>query len=631
MRYQTPPPERPTFLPMSRYEMQRLGWDVCDVVLMTGDAYIDHPSYGVAVIARLIEAEGLRVGIIAQPHPSRVVDFTQLGKPRYFFGVTSGCADSMINNYSPTKRPRKFDNFSAGRIPGRRPDHAVVAYASTLKRIYPDVPVVLGGIEASLRRLAHYDYFDDEVKMSALSESGADLLVFGQGEKATREIVRVFVSGKGARGCRDIRGLAFRAGDDEDIAPHTGGDEIELPDFDAVAAEKMNFFNMAKADIKNIDPYTARPLVQRYGDHRLVINRPQPPMTTEELDEIYELPYVRTPHPKYKKQGAIPAFETVKFSLMTHRGCFGGCSFCPIYFHQGHHVTSRSEKGILDEANQVSKFRYFRGVISNIGGPMANMYQTQCSRVAGRRERESCSQDSCMYPEPCRNMKTDQRPYLELLQKILAIENVEQAFLASHVRYDLLEGDPCGQELLELILKVFSGPQFKCSPMHVSDAVIRRLRKYPNHATERFVANCSQTLKKIGADDVELVPYFMASHPGSTMEDALEVAQFMDERGIAQCQIHDFVPIPGTASACMYYTGMDPYTGETMYRPLSHRERKLQRALLQFYKPENARFVYEALIEAGRTDLIGDGPGCLLRAAPDEVRPPIAAGSHDEN
>ncbi|MCZ7586157.1 MAG: YgiQ family radical SAM protein [Deltaproteobacteria bacterium] len=607
-----------SFLPMSRHEMQRLGWDVCDVIMLTGDAYIDHPSYGVAVIARLLESCGLRVGVIAQPNPNRLTDFSQLGRPRMFFGVTSGCADSMINNYSPTKRPRKFDNYSAGRLTGRRPDHAVVVYGQALKQVFPETPVILGGIEAGLRRLAHYDYFDDAVLAGTLTGSGADLLVYGQGEKAVRDIVKCFRHGTGIEGCRGVRGVAWRAAPEDHLDKVVGKDRIDLPDYDDVVRDKDAFLRMAKSDLSNFDPWHAKPMTQRYADHVLVVNPPQPPMTTQELDAVYELPFVRTPHPRYKKQGAIPAFETVKFSLMTHRGCHAGCSFCAIFAHQGRFVTSRSEGNVLGEARLVSKFRYFRGVVSNIGGPVGNVYGTRCAKQepgAEEANRDACARASCTYPEPCRNLNTTQRPYLNLLREALKIDGVKQAFIASNFRYDLIENDPDGEELFLLILSRFTGGMFKPAPMHVSDAVMRRLRKYAADQTPRFFDKCVATFKKLGRSGVEIVPYVMASHPGSTMEDALEVAQFMRERGIESTQIQDFVPMPGTASACMHYTGVDPLTDEKVYRPLAHRERKLQRALLQYRRPDNARFVREALTVAGRTDLIGDGPGCLVPAA----------------
>ncbi len=612
------------FLPMSRFEMQRLEWDACDVILLTGDAYIDHPSYGVAIIARLMEKEGLRVGIIAQPNPNRTTDFTQLGKPNLFFGVTSGCSDSMVNNSSPTKRPRKYDNDSAGRIPGKRPDHAVVAYSQALKIPFPDVPVILGGIEASLRKLTHYDFFDDEVKMSALIESGADLLVYGQGEKAIRRIVEVFKEGGGVPECRGIPGVAWKADREEDLKPLLEPDFLELPDFIEVRGEKTAFFQMAKANLFNFDPQFAKPMIHSYPNHVLVINPPQHPLTTEELDEIYQLPYVRTPHPKYKKQGAIPAFETIKFSLMTHRGCPAGCSFCSVYFHQGRYVSSRSRENVLAEADQVSKFRYFRNVISNVGGPVGNAFMASCAKLekapGTNDNQDACRRNSCCFPEPCKKLKIDQEPYLELLKQVPEVEGVQKVFIASNFRYDFLERDPHGQELFEFILSRYTGRMLKLNFMHVSESVTRRLRRYAPDTNQRFWQNCVSTVKKLGLDDLEIVPYFIASHPGSTMEDALEAAQFMLEQGLHRSQIIDFVPMPGTASACMHYTGLDPYNDEQMYRPFSHRERKLQRALLHFFRPENARFVYEALLEAGRTDLIGETEGCLLSKIPDEYQ-----------
>ncbi|MCB1155430.1 YgiQ family radical SAM protein, partial [bacterium] len=507
---------------------------------------------GVAVIARLLEDMGLRVGIIAQPNPRRVVDFTQLGEPRLFFGVTSGCSDSMLNNYSPTRRPRKIDNYSPGRLPGKRPDHAPIVYTRSLKEVFPNVPVILGGIEASLRRLAHFDFFDDEVKMSILAESGADLLVYGQGERTMREIVDELREGKGLSGCRKIRGVVWRASLDEKLEA-TVGEHTMVPSFEETVQSKDAFYDMAKTNLHNMDPHFAKVLVQEHPNAYVVINKPQIPLSTAELDEVYELEYTRTPHPKYKKQGAIPAFETVKFSIMTHRGCNAGCNFCPIYFHQGRYITSRSEENIVDEVEHVSKFHYFRNVISNVGGPVGNVYKSQCAKLDEGAEADgACERPSCTYPDPCKNLTIDQKPYLDLLKQVLAVENVRQAFIASGVRYDLLEHDEHGQELLELLIERLSGRQFKTAVVHVSDSVNRRAGKYTTETTERFMDNCVSTVKKLGMDgDFEIIPYFTASHPGSTMEDALDVAMFLKEHGLERIQIHDFVPTPGTASECM--------------------------------------------------------------------------------
>ena len=604
------------FLPMSRFEMQKAGWQSCDVIFITGDTYIDHPSHEVAVLARLLEQDGLRVGIIAQPNPTRQVDFTQLGTPELFFAVTSGCVDSMFKNYSPTKRPRKYDYYSAGCLPGKCPDHAVVEYSKIIKEEFPETPVVLFGIEASLRRLSHYDYFDDAVKMSVLSESGADMLLYGRAEKAMKELVGTLRRGKNTRECRAIKGLVWRAEYDERIPEIVEDDPIHLPGYDKTRTDKDAFFEMAKADLCNFDPRFAKAMYQRYTDHIIVVNPPQPPLTTDELDELYELPFVRTPHPKYKKQGAIPIFETIKFSITTHLGCTGGCSFCPDYAYQGRYVISRSEQSIMDEVERVSKFRYFRSVISNVGGPVGNVYMAKCKAMEndpeGGTDAQECTRQSCVFPEPCKDLDYDQRPYLELLKKILEVEGVKRAFLPSNLRYDLLESDPYGRQLLELFLTKYTGDNLKIMPMHVSDSVNRRVRKYTTESTNKFFDSIDNILKDLGLDAKKIIPYFIASHPGSTMDDALEVALFTQERGIKKSILQDFIPVPGTASACMYHTGKDPFSDDQMYRPLSHRERKLQRALLHFYEPGNSRFVREALQETGRTDLIGRGPNCLI-------------------
>ncbi len=608
------------FLPMSRFEMQKVGWQKCDVVFLTGDTYIDHPSHEVAVLARLLESEGLHVGIIAQPNPGRQVDFTQLGAPELFFAVTSGCVDSMFKNYSPTKRPRKYDYYSAGCLPGKCPDHAVVEYSKVLKEEFPEVPVVLFGVEASLRRLAHYDYFDDAIKMSALSESGADLLIYGRAEKAMREVVHSLGRGKGVSGCRSIKGLAWKAGYDDKVSELVEDDPIHLPGYDGVRTDKNAFYDMARSDLTNFDPNFARTMYQRYSNHIVVVNPPQPTMTTEEFDALYTLPFVRTPHPKYKKQGAIPIFETIKFSITTHLGCVGGCSFCSDFAYQGRYVISRSEHSIMDEVRKVTSFRYFRSVISNVGGPVGNVYQARCARNGcSGCGAQQCFRQSCVYPEPCKDLDYDQKPYLDLLKKVLETDNVKKAFLPSNLRYDLLELDPSGRELLELFLTRLTGDNLKIMPMHVSDSVNRRIRKYSTEMTNKFFDSIDEVLKKHGMEHKKIIPYFIASHPGSTMEDALEAALFSHERKIGKSILQDFIPVPGTASACMFHTGRDPFTDEQMYRPLSHRERKLQRALLHYYESGNSRFVKEAIQETGRTDLIGDGPNCLIRAAGQEM------------
>lgn len=607
---------RKLFLPMSRYEMQRLGWETCDVILITGDAYIDHPAHDAAVIARLLESEGMRVGIIAQPNPTRLIDFSQLGRPNYFFFITAGCLDSMMNKYSPTKRPRKQDFYSAGRIPGKRPDYATVGYSQSCKMAFPDSPVILFGMEATLRRLAHYDFYSDEVKRSTLCESGADLIAYGQSEKAFREIARTFLSGGGVMQCRRVRGVAWRTGGMESIS-FDGA--IRLPGYEDVCTEKSSFVEMCRLDLSNFDPHFAKTMIQEYADDILVVNPPQAPMAPAELDEIFELPFVRTPHPRYKKQGPIPNFETIKFSLQSHRGCPAGCSFCTHYAYQGRYVTSRSEDSIMSEARVMTGYHYFRNVISNVGGPVGNMYRVNCGKLGEGETGESCRRASCTYPDKCARLEADQGPYLDLLKQILDLDGVDEAYISSNFRYDVLETEAHGQELLELLLTRFTHGKLKASPLHTTEAVSRRIRKYTPEATQRFFDRAREILDKNEMlDDMTVVPYFLASHPGSTMEDALEIAMFMEELGIPANYIIDFVPAPGTASACMYYTGIDPVTEDNMYRPLSFRERKLQRALMNYYRGENDRFVYEALKEVGRTDLVGDMPGCLLREPPAE-------------
>ncbi|MDP8224224.1 MAG: YgiQ family radical SAM protein [Candidatus Lernaella stagnicola] len=604
-------------LPMSRREMQWRDWDELDVILITGDAFIDHPSFEIAALGRVLETMGLRVGYIAQPDWNSEKGFTQLGRPRLFFAVTAGKHDSMAANYSPTRRPRKIDFFSPGRLPGLRPDRASIVYASCCKTIYPDVPVVITGIEATGRKLAHYDFWDDVLRPGLLAECPAELLIYGPGERAITQVAQVLARGQAPVECRNIRGLVYRVEADhfDRLEEYLPPSYETLPHFDELQLSKQQFIDQTNLEADNADYHRqAKALVQRYENCTLVQTPPQRPLSTGEIDRIYALPYSRTPHPKYREAGPIPSFETVKFALTTHRGCFGKCAFCNQRIHEGRYVSSRSRESILKEAMLISSFRYFRGWISNIGGPVANMWKMGCTLDVDNKG--ACERSSCLEPEPCEHLALDHTAYTELLQKVRSVDGVERCYLASHIRVDLLEHDPSGDAFLEEIMTHFLSGHIKLPFEHVSPDINKLIHKYHDGTIESFIERFDRIRTRIGTPELTITPYFISSHPGSRLEHAIDIALFIKKHDLNSCQIQDFVPMPGTPSACMHYTGIDPATGETVYRPLAYRERKLQRSLFQYYKPQNERYVFDALKEADRLDLIGEGGDCLLKAEP---------------
>ena len=605
------------FLPMSRFEMDKWGWSDLDVILITGDAFIDHPCYDVAVIARVLENRGYRVGIIAQPNPLRDMEFAHLGNPKLFFYITSGYNDSMVANYSPNKKKRKFDFYAPGRVPGKRPDHALVAYSQTIRRLFPDSNILLGGIEASLRRLSHYDFWDNEIKKSVLSEAEADLLIHGTGERQVVEIAKRLSDSEPITSINDIRGTAWKLPMDRgsDLRELLHDDYIHMPSFEQIYIDRDAYLEAFKIHSNENDPYTGKPLVQEHPAHYVVLNPPQMPLTQEEMDEIHALDYIRTPHPRYKRAGAIAAFETIKFRLNTHRGCFAGCSFCPYPIYHGRYIQSRSEESVLAEAEKISGFHYFRRIISNVGGPTGNMFKMNCRRLDAESV-DRCDRPSCTYPEICEHLQFDHGPYIDLCNKIMAMDNIDKLFIDTGLRYDILLVDPRGNELLDMVITKFIQGNFKVAPEHISEAVSCRIRKYSPETTLQFLHAFKEAAGRNGLGEIRLLPHLIAAHPGSGMDEAIEVAQFMKEWGLEQIHIQDFTPVPMTPSTCMFYSGIDPFTDEKVYRPLAYRERKLQRAILHFYKPQNERYVFEALQEANRTDLIGDGPDCLLAEEP---------------
>ena len=598
--------------PMSTRELEWRGWDQLDVIVVTGDAFIDHPSFEAAVVGRVLETLGLRVGFIAQPAWKDERDITQLGCPRLFFAVCAGKNDSMVANYRPTKRPRKIDFFSPGRLPGLRPDRACSIYADLCKQAYPHTPVVLFGLEATLRRWAHYDFWDDNLHPGLLVQCGADLIVYSHPERAISHIARTLAHGGSLAECRTIRGLLYRLPRHDGEAPP---DAVRLPSWENLQLTKTAFVEAFRLDVANNDYYrNPKPVVQDYGAALLVQNPPQRPLSAGEMDRTYALPFSRTPHPKYREAGPIPSFETVKYAITTHRGCFGDCTFCGHHVYETRHISQRSRQSILQEAALISGLRYFRGWISNVGGPMANMYGMGCTR--GEEELAQCTRLSCRMPTRCPHLNTSHAEYLDVLRAVRAVDGIERCYLSSQMRIDILEEDPLADEVLEEIMRNYLPGHLKVPFEHISDAVGRHLYKYDKNIIESFIQRFQRLAEKLRLPEMSITPFFISSHPGSRMEDAIEVAQFVKKHNFLSCQIQDFVPLPGTASACMQFTGVDPYTEEPVYRPLAYRERKLQRSLFHFYKPQNERYVFDALKETDRLDLVGEGPQCLLRAEP---------------
>lgn len=580
------------FLPVSLEEAEKLGWIELDIIIVTGDAYVDHPSFGASVIGRVLEAEGFRVGIIAQPGWRDLDDFKKLSRARLFFGVTAGNIDSMVSNYTANRKPRSNDAYSPGKTAGLRPDRATIVYSNKIREAYKEISIVLGGIEASLRRFAHYDYWSDKVRQSILADSPADLLVYGMGEKQVIEIARKLAE-RAVIG--NIPGTVFKANDLDELE-----DYLEIPSFEEVSASKAKYVEAFKSIWREQDPYRGKTLVQRHPKCYIIQNRPALPLSTEELDRIYELPYQREAHPSYKSK--IKALESVKFSIISHRGCFGDCAFCALAMHQGKIIQSRSIESIVREARQLTRHRDFKGIIQDVGGPTANMYGLGC------RANSYCREKSCLYPEPCKHLITSHELQLKLLRRLRRIPGVKKVFIGSGVRYDLAMLDPDYPR--ELCEHHVSG-QLRVAPEHVSKRVLDLMRKPDREVYERFVEQFKAINRQIGKEQY-LAPYFMSSHPGCSLEHMVELAEHIRDTGFFVEQVQDFTPTPMTASTTMYYTGIDPFSGEKLYIPKSERERRMQRALLQFKSPENYHLVKTALREVGREDLIGENAKCLI-------------------
>lgn len=591
------------YLPVSREDMERRGWKECDFVYITGDAYVDHPSFGTAIISRVLESRGYRVGIISQPDWKNRESIQILGRPRLGFLVSAGNMDSMVNHYSVSKKRRKQDSYTPGGVMGRRPDYATVVYCNLIRSVYRDVPVIIGGIEASLRRLAHYDYWSDRLKRSILLDSQADLLSYGMGEKSMVEIAEGLESGMDVKDITYVAGTVFRTRSLEQVYDY----EL-LPDYERLKEEKREYARSFYIQYCNTDPFSGKRLVEPYGGKEFVVqNPPAMPLTQMEMDDVYSLPYMRSYHPSYETQGGVPAVQEIRFSLVSNRGCFGACSFCALTFHQGRIIQARSHASILEEAKLLTEEKDFKGYIHDVGGPTANFRFPACDKQL---EKGACIGKQCLFPKPCGNLKADHRDYLELLGKLRKLPGVKKVFIRSGIRFDYVLADKSRQFLKELCQYHISG-QLKVAPEHVSDPVLRRMGKPEHRVYRQFVQEYEEMNRRLGRDQY-LVPYLMSSHPGSTLKEAVELAEYLRDLGYMPEQVQDFYPTPSTLSTCMYYTGLDPRTMEPVYVPVSPHEKAMQRALIQYRDPRNYELVVEALRKAGRTDLIGFDRKCLV-------------------
>ena len=592
------------FLPITKQEMLERGIAQPDFVYVIGDAYVDHPSFGHAIISRILESHGYSVVIISQPDWRNPKSIDIFGRPRLGFLVSGGNMDSMVNHYSVTRHRRKTDSFTPGGIMGKRPDYATVVYCNLIRQTYKDVPILIGGIEASLRRLAHYDYWSDAMKRSILLDSQADLLMYGMGERSVVEIADALNAGMDVKDITYIDGTVFKCRELDESLP-----TIILPGYEELQKNKRTYAESFKIQYGNCDPFTAKRLAEPYGKEYVVQNPPQKPLTMEEMDAVYDLPYCRAYHPSYEKLGGVPAIEEVKFSLVSNRGCFGACSFCALTFHQGRIVQVRSHESILAEAEKMVKDPDFKGYIHDVGGPTANFRHPACEK---QMTKGACGGRQCLYPTPCKNMNADHSDYVALLRKLRKIPGVKKVFVRSGIRFDYLLADSKDTFFRELVQYHISG-QLKVAPEHVSDAVLCRMGKPRNAVYNRFVDKYFALNKQYNMNQF-LVPYLMSSHPGSTMKEAVELAEYIRDMGYNPEQVQDFYPTPSTLSTVMYYTGLDPRTMEKVYVPTDPHEKAMQRALIQYRNPKNYYLVKEALIAAHREDLIGSGPKCLIRA-----------------
>ena len=600
------------FLPISRADMDRRGWDQCDFVYVIGDAYVDHPTFGHAIISRVLEDAGYRVGIISQPNWRDPASIRALGTPRLGFLVMGGNMDSMVNHYSVSKKHRKSDAFTPGGVIGKRPDHASVVYCNLIRRSFPHIPIIVGGIEASLRRLAHYDYWSDTMKRSLLLDAQADLLLYGMGERSIVDVAEALDSGLAISDITYIRGSVYKAQSLETVY-----DATTLPSWEELTASRRTYAESFYTQYRNTDPFVAKRLVEPYEAEGcyVVQNPPQEPLSTEEMDHVYALPYMRTYHPSYQAAGGVPAIEEVKFSLTSNRGCFGGCSFCALTFHQGRIIQTRSHEAIIEEAKQIISDPDFKGYIHDVGGPTANFRHPSCQKQLTR---GVCPDRQCLFPTPCKNLTVDHRDYLELLRKLRALPGVKKVFIRSGIRFDYLMYDKDDTFLREMVEHHISG-QLKVAPEHIADPVLRMMGKPSNAVYQRFISKYQRLNQQLGKKQF-VVPYLMSSHPGSTLKEAIALAEYLRDLGYMPEQVQDFYPTPSTISTVMYYTGLDPRTMQPVYVSTDPHEKAMQRALIQYRDPKNYHLVREALEKAGRQDLIGFGRECLIR--PHHGQPP---------
>jgi uncharacterized radical SAM protein YgiQ len=591
------------FLPITKEDMRERGWDQLDFIIVSGDAYVDHPSFGVAVIGRVLENRGYKVGILAQPSWQSVKAFKALGKPKLAFLITAGNIDSMVNHYTVAKKRRKEDLYSPGGKGGYRPDRASIVYSHRVKEAFKGVPVILGGIEASLRRFAHYDYWSDKVRRSILLDAKADLIVYGMGERQIIEIAEALESGIPVEELTFIKGTVYKTKDKE--RPY---EPVILPHYDEIIKSKKKFAESFLSQYNNMDAIVGKPLLETYRNYYVVQNPPPEPITQSELDNIYSLPYMRTYHPLYEEEGGIPAIKEVKFSLISNRGCFGSCNFCALTFHQGRVVQSRSHRSIISEAEKITWEPDFKGYIHDVGGPTANFRDKACAK---QEKHGVCIDKQCLFPYPCKQLKIDHMDYLQLLRKLRQLPKVKKVFIRSGLRYDYLIHDKNDEFFKELCQHHISG-QLKVAPEHISSEVLQRMGKPGKDVYEKFVKKYHKTNEALGMKQF-LVPYLMSSHPGSSLKEAIELAEYLRDFGYRPEQVQDFYPTPGTMSTCMYHTEVDPKTMEKVYVPKTNHEKAMQRALIQYRNPKNYALVYEALVKANRTDLIGFGKKCLIR------------------
>lgn len=609
-----------SFLPITRDEMNHLGWTQPDFVYVIGDAYVDHPSFGHAIISRVLEAHGYKVAIISQPDWRDDNSISEFGKPRLGFLVSAGNMDSMVNHYSVSKKHRGLDAYTPGGIIGKRPDYATIVYCNLIKRTYKDSPVVIGGIEASLRRLAHYDYWSGKLKRSVLMDSGADLLMYGMGEKAVVEIADALNSGLEVRDITFVDGTVYRAKEIDSVY-----EGIVLPEYQMLLEDKLQYARSFNIQYRNTDPFVAKPLIEKYGNKQYIIqNPPAKPLTTQEMDDVYELPYMRTYHPDYEADGGVPAIAEIKFSLTSNRGCFGGCSFCALTFHQGRIVQCRSHESLIREAELMTQESDFKGYIHDVGGPTANFRAAACKKQL---KYGACPDKQCLFPSPCRNLEADHSDYVDLLRKLRKIPGVKKVFIRSGIRFDYVIADKSDIFLKELCEYHISG-QLRVAPEHVADPVLSMMGKPGNDVYQQFVKRFEQMNRRLGKEQY-LVPYLMSSHPGSGLKEAVTLAEHIRDLGYMPEQVQDFYPTPSTISTCMYYTGVDPRTMQKVYIPTNPHEKAMQRALIQYRRPENYDLVKEALLKAGRGDLIGFDEKCLI--PPRKMKQPLYTAGKKKN